>query len=116
MSRMRGSTIRSPALRREASADRRGSSGRLTAAIVLSVLLFFVGFLYVHQSVQLMELTARVEELSAEVERIEQVNRTLAVRREASLSLEDVAEIAMRDLGMVAPEVVYYVPQPDTTE
>jgi len=88
----------------------------LGAALAASALLFAIGFLYVHQSALLLELTAQQEELSLAVKRIEQINHALVVRHDAALSLEHVAETALRELGMVPPEVVYYVPLHDVAK
>jgi len=88
----------------------------LGAALAASALLFAIGFLYVHQSALLLELTAQQEELSLAVKRIEQINDALVVRHDAALSLEHVAETALREMGMVPPEVVYYVPLHDVAK
>jgi len=69
-----------------------------------------LSFLYVVQSTALRDLTARCAAAEEELERIEEINRTLEFEIGQAFSLERVSDFARRRLGMVEPSEVLYVP------
>jgi len=98
-----------------ASVGAASSSRDVALAFLASLLAFSLCFVYLQQSATTLELTARAAQLRASVERAEQVNRTLEIRRAATLSLERIAELAA-DMGMAPPRVVHRIRVHDTPE
>jgi len=90
----------------------RGPSRPQAVAIALGVALLAIGlsFLYVWQTTQIRDLTARCNSVRGDLVKAEEVNRTLQFQIERAFSLERISRIARTQLGMVEPSVIRYVP------
>ncbi len=78
--------------------------------LFITLAAFGLSFLYVWETTTIRDLTARCNSLRADLIEAEEVNRTLQSEIERAFSLERVARIARRQLGMVEPSVIRYVP------
>ena len=80
--------------------------------IVFATLVAGLCRLYVWQGTTLLELTAQREGLKSSLASAQEVNRYLEFQIDQAFSLERVSRIARRELGMVDPSDVRYVPLP----
>jgi len=71
--------------------------------------------LYLWQSAQILDLTARREGLRKELSSTEEVNRWLDFQIGEAFSLDRISEVARARLGMVEPGSVRYVTVPAST-
>jgi len=102
--------------RRRARRPRPAVSAGLIGFAGAAVLTLGLSFLYLTQGTTLRDLTARIALERAALVDVEEINRTLEFQIEQAFSLERISRIARERLGMVEPEVVYYVPLPKTDE
>jgi len=88
-------------------------TGRLpiksAAAVSVAVCVAVLAFVYVAQTTILRDLTAKVTSAREALTEKEDVNQSLQFRIDQALSLERVSRVARQQLGMVEPEVIYYV-------
>ena len=105
-------------VRRLALRDERrlGPGGRLFLAFLIGLSALGLSFLYVWQTTQIRDLTARCNSVREDLVKAEEVNRTLQFEIEQAFSLERIERIARERLGMVEPSVVRYVPVHDSGE
>ena len=89
-----------------------GPSHSQGIAIPLAVAVLVIGlsFLYVWQTTQIRDLTARCNSVRSELIEVEEIDRTLQFEIERAFSLERISKIARERLGMVEPSVIQYVP------
>lgn len=83
---------------------------RLVIAFSIVLLTIALSFLYVWQTTQIRDLTARRNSVRGDLVEVQEINRTLQFEIEQAFSLERISRIAREELGMVEPSVIRYVP------
>lgn len=89
-----------------------GSSSGFWVFLAVALIVLGLSLLYIVQSTALRDLTAQMAQAQDELDREQEINRSLELAIEQAFSASRVSRIARDQLGMIEPTEVTYVSVP----